>query len=716
MGVPKVPVIIQMEAVECGAASLAMVLAYFGRIVPLEEMRVECGVSRDGSKASNMLRAARKFGLEAKGFRMEPEDLKKLDLPVIVFWNFNHFIVVKAFKNDKVYINDPASGAKIISYEEFDQAFTGVVLTFKEMEKFEKGGEKPNIINPLKKRLKGSELALIYVVIAGLFLVIPGLVIPTFQKIFVDNILVSHMTGWIKPLVIAMLLAMIIKGTLTWLQQHYLLKFETKLALDSSAKFFMHVLKLPVEFFFQRQLGEIGSRVKINNRVAQLLSQDISINVLNIIMIIFYAILMFQYDILLTLAGVSIVLLNLLVLKLISEKRVTLNQRLLQERGKLMGTAMSGLMLIESLKSTGSESDFYSSWSGYQAKALNAQQEMGKSNQILSITPVFLSTLNNVLILTLGGIRVMDGYLTMGALIAFQSLMSSFISPVNNLMNLGGKLQETFGDLNRLDDVLKYKRDDTFNETLSLSGSENEKTKLDGYLELKNITFGYSRLEPPLIEGFNLTLKPGEKVALVGGSGSGKSTVAKIVSGLYKHWDGDILYDGKKLNEYPREVLNNSIAMVDQDIFLFEGTVRENITMWDNTIEEDKVVAAARDACIHDIITERAGGYNGKVNEAGANFSGGQRQRIEIARSLVVNPSILILDEATSALDPNPETLIDDYIRKRGCSCLIIAHRLSTIRDADEIVVLERGKIVQRGTHEELMKDVEGYYFKLLNV
>ena len=712
MRVPKVPAILQMEAVECGAASLSMILAYYGRIVPLEEMRIECGVSRDGSKASNILKAARKYGLEAKGFRMEPEELKKVKMPVIIFWNFNHFVVLKAIKRKKVYINDPASGPKVIPYEEFDQSFTGVVLTFKPTENFKKGGEKPSIIGPLKKRLKGSELAIVYVVIAGLFLVIPGLIVPTFSKIFIDNILVAGMKGWIKPLVIGMAATLVVQGALTWLQRYYLLKYETKLALESSARFFLHVLKLPIDFFFQRQLGEIGNRVQINDKVARLLAQDISVNILNLIMIIFFAILMYQYDKVLTFVGISIAVINLLILKFISNKRVTLNQRLLQERGKLVGTAMSGLQLIESLKSTGSEADFYSSWSGYQAKVLNAQQEMGVSNQILSTIPPFLKTINNVFILALGGLRVMEGHLSMGMLIAFQGLMGSFITPVNEIMNLGGKLQETFGDLNRLDDVMKYKRDDTFNEKLKI----DKKVKLDGYLELKNITFGYNKLEKPLIENFNLKINPGERVALVGGSGSGKSTVAKLVAGLYKPWDGEIFYDGKKLSEYPREVINNSIAMVDQDIFLFYGTVRENITMWDNTISEDVIIDAAKDAVIHDIITDRANGYDGIVDEGGANFSGGQRQRIEIARALVVNPSILILDEATSALDPTTEKLIDDNIRKRGCTCLIIAHRLSTIRDADEIIVLDRGKIVQRGTHDELLNDKEGLYYKLVNV
>ena len=715
MKIPKVPVILQMEAVECGAASLAMILAYYGRIVPLEEIRIECGVSRDGSKASNMLRAARKYGLEAKGFRKEPEELQNVQMPVILFWNFNHFVVLKGIKGKKVYINDPASGPKVIPYEDFDQSFTGVVLTFKPTEKFEKGGEKQSVTGALKKRLKGSELALVYIVLAGLFLVIPGLITPTFSKIFVDNILVGSMKGWIKPLAIGMTVTLLIKGILTWLQQYYLLKFETKLALENSAKFFLHVLELPIEFFYQRQVGEIGNRVQINDTVAKLLAQDISVNVLNLIMIVFYAILMFQYDVTLTLVGISIALLNFVILKIISNRRVTVNQRLLQEHGKLVGTAMTGLLLIESLKATGSESDFFSTWSGHQAKVLNAQQEMGVSNRVLTTIPPFLATLNNVSILAIGGLRVMDGHLTMGMLVAFQALMSSFITPVNEIMNLGGKFQEAFGDLNRLDDVMKYKKDEIYNEESSIKEEYNNKSKLEGYLELKNITFGYNKLEPPLIENFNMKINPGETVAIVGNSGSGKSTVAKLVAGLYKPWQGEILYDGKKLSEYPRDIFNNSVAMVDQDIFLFHGTVKENITMWDNTISDDVIIRASKDAVIHDEITDRANGYDGIVDEGGRNFSGGEQQRLEIARALTINPTILILDEATSALDPTTEKIIDDNIRKRGCSRMIIAHRLSTIRDADEIIVLDKGKVVERGTYEELIKDKNGYYYKLIN-
>ncbi len=709
----KTPTVLQMEAVECGAAALAIVLGYHGRIVPLERMRMECGVSRDGSKASNILKAARKYGIEAVGFRKEPANLRDLPLPMILFWNFNHFVVFEGIKRSHVYLNDPASGPRVITHEELDQAFTGVVLTFKPGPDFKKGGKRRSLIRALRKRLIGSGRALTFTVLAGLFLVIPGLVIPTFSKIFVDDILVGEMDNWIKPLLLGMGAAALCRACLTWLQERYLLRLQTKLALSTSAQFFHHVLQLPIEFFTQRFGGEIGSRVQINDRVAQLLSGQLATTMINLIMIGFYGALMFQYDVILTMVGIFIALFNLVALQYISRKRVDLNQRLLQEQGKLLGTTMSGLQTIETLKATGTESDFFSRWTGYQAKVLNAQQSLGFLSKLLSAVPPVLTSINNVAILGVGGLRVMEGHLSMGMLVAFQSLMSGFIGPVNQMVNLGSRLQQAQGDMNRLDDVLQNPIDTQFFQQGKPKPFSTTKIKLIGHLKLRNIIFGYSSLEPPLIEHFSLTLKPGSRVALVGASGSGKSTIAKIVAGLFEPWQGEVFFDDQPRRTIERSLLNNSLAMVDQEIFMFEGKIKDNLTLWDSTISEADIIRATKDACIHDDIAARPGGYEGKVGEEGNNFSGGQCQRLEIARALVSNPAILVLDEATSALDANTEKIIDDNLRRRGITCLIIAHRLSTIRDCDEIIVLERGKVVQRGTHEE-MRDVDGVYAQLI--
>ena len=709
----RTPTVLQMEAVECGAASLAMILAYYGRYVPLETLRTECGVSRDGSKASNVVRVARQYGLIAKGRRTDPEELKTLSLPSIIFWNFNHFLVVEGYNPSRWYLNDPGMGPRTVSPAEFDESFTGVVLTFEPGPDFKKGGRRPSVVRALKTRAIGLERPLLYAVIAGLILALLGLVIPTFTKIFVDEYLVNEREYWVKPLLWAMGMTLVLQATITWLQQYMLLRLEVKLALSTSSKFLAHILRLPMDFFEQRFAGDIAVRVSSNDRVAQLLSGQLATNLLHVMMAAFFVVVMLQYDVRLTLVGICIACINLAALTSVSRSRKDLNKKLQQDQGKLMGVSISGLQTIETLKSAGGESDFFSKWSGYQAKAVNSEQALGLFSQVLNAIPPLLASLNTMVMLGLGGLLVMEGQLTMGELVAFQSLMTSFATPINNLVALGGQLQEVEADLNRLDDVLNNRPEKSYVQAEKGAMLTDMPAKLSGRLEIRDLTFGYNRLESPLIENFNLSLEPGSRVALVGSSGSGKSTIAKLVCGLHEPWDGQILFDGKQRHEIPRELLTNSLAVVDQDILMFEGTVKENLTLWNQTIPTSRVVRAAEDAAIHDIIAARSKGYESMVEEGGRNFSGGQCQRMEIARSLAMEPTLLILDEATSALDPLTEKTIDNNIRRRGCTCLIVAHRLSTIRDCDEIIVLRNGKVVQRGTHQE-MRQVDGPYAHLI--
>ncbi len=711
----RTPTVLQMEAVECGAAALAIILGYHGRLVPLEELRVACGISRDGSKALNVVKAARGYGLVSKGYKKDTDEVRSLQPPFIAFWNFNHFLVIEGFGRRGVFVSDPASGRRLVSWDEFDGAYTGVVMTFEPGPDFRPGGTRPSLSAALRQRLRGSEWALVFVVLTSLLLVVPGIVIPLFSQIFVDQYLVGGSKDIIVVLLIGMLLTAALRAALTWLQQRYLLALQTKLAVGMSSRLFWHTLRLPMDFYGQRHAGEVGSRIAINDRVAQLLSGQLATTALNVVTVGFYVVLMLQYSVGLTLIGIVFAASSIVVLRVASRKRVDTNQRLLVERGKLAGVAMGGLQSIETLKATGSESEFFVRWAGLEAKLVEARQQLGTSTQVVDAIPPMLTALATAVVLGVGAAQVAAGGLTIGMLVAFQSLMASFMAPIGQFVALGTSVQETEGDLNRVDDVLRYGTDPRVPATFATDDDADAAAgvELTGELELRDLTFGFSRLDPPLIEDFSLTLRPGSRIALVGASGSGKSTVAKLVSGLYTPWSGEILFDGRPRDAVPHGVLTSSVSMVDQDISLFEGTVAENLTLWDSTVPETRIVAAARDAAIHEEIAARPGGYQSKVDEGGSNFSGGQRQRLEIARAFVDDPTFVIFDEATSALDPATEQIIDDNLRRRGCTCLIIAHRLSTIRDCDEIIVLSWGKVVQRGTHEELLA-AGGAYTRLI--
>lgn len=711
----KTPTIMQMEAVECGAASLAMILGYHGRWVPLEELRVKCGVSRDGSKASNVMKAARSYGLTSKGFNKEPENLRTMSLPMVVFWNFNHFLVVEGFRNGKVYLNDPAAGPRVVSDEEFDLSFTGVVLTFEAGAEFKKGGQPQSVLAALKRRFVGLNDAIAYLVLVGVALVLPGLVVPVFSSVFIDKLLISGMESWLKPLLLGIVITALLRVALTWLESYYLLRVRTQIALASASKFFWHVLRLPVEFYTQRSPGEISSRVGINDKVAGMLSGDLARALLAVIQAVFFAALMLFYDVWLTLISIVVVSINVFVMQQVAQKTKEASQKLAIDGGKVYGATMSGLQVMETVKSSGGESSFFSKWAGYQAKYVNSEQSMARVGLVMGSVPALLTVLNSLLILGVGGLRVIDGHLSIGMLVAFQSLAASFTGPVQSLVGLGKKMLEVQGDMNRLDDVMQYREDPWLNRgPLPQAQGGRVAAKLAGKVELNNISFGYNPTGSALVENFNLVLNPGERVAIVGPSGCGKSTISRLVMGLYEPWGGSIKFDDQPREAFGRYEFFNSVALVDQDIVLFEGSIRDNLSMWDKSVSDQDIVQAAKDACIHDVIMSRPGGYDSKLAEDGVNMSGGQRQRLEIARALATNPRILVMDEGTSALDPATEQQIDENLRRRGCACIIIAHRLSTIRDADEIVVLSYGHIVERGTHDSLLQIDGGFYSRLI--
>ena len=706
----KTPTVYQMEASECGAASLTMILGYFGKFMPLEQMRIETGVSRDGCNAKNILKAARKFGLETKGYRKNLEDLFKLPVPCIIHWNFNHFVVWEGVKGKFCYINDPAMGRRKLTKQDIDDCFTGVVLTFQKGENFEKSKQKNTMLRFVKERVKSQVSSIAALVVTGLLLVVPGLVTPVFSQVFVDDILLGGNRDWVTALICAMLGTMLFKAGLTYYRGMLLERIQNKLILLSSYKFLSHLFRLPISFFDQRFAGDLAQRVSNNNNISVFLTSEMASTVLNILVAIFYLVLLIMYNPVLTAIGVATVIFNLIFMKKNADMISDVSMKQQQNQGKMMGMLMSGLTLTSTLKASGTENEFVSRLQGYYAKSITTEQQMGKRQEMLNAIPQVSNELTSMLMLILGGMFVIRGDMTAGMLVAYSSMLQGFMGPINALAGFIQSIQIAKADMNRVDDIMRYKKDDKFDPNIEKVDFQE---KLLGNVTLEKIAFGYAILEKPFVEDFSFELKSGSSVAFVGPSGSGKSTVAKVCSGLYDPWEGEIRLDGVPIRNIPEAVLETSVSTVSQRIDIFSGTIRENLTMWNKFIQDRDIIRACQDACIHDFITSKPGAYEYHRQEGGGNLSGGQKQRLEIARALVTNPSVLIMDEATSALDPIVEKQILDNIKRRGCTCIIVAHRLSAIRDCDEIIVMERGHIVQRGTHDDLVK-VEGHYQRLI--
>lgn len=711
-GAAKVPVVMQMEALECGAASLTMILAYYGKWLPLEQVRADCGVSRDGSNAKNVLRAARSYGLSAKGYRFEPEDLKTYGkFPCIIHWNFNHFVVLNGFKGDKAVLNDPAKGCYSVSMETFDKSFTGICLMFEPTESFEPDGKPRSVWAFAIERLKGAGTAVAFTVIVTVISSLLSLIQPAFSRIFLDRLLTGVNPDWTGPFLWALSALAAVQILLAFIRSVYSARIHAKIAAVGSTSYLWKVLRLPMEFFSQRMAGDIQHRMGSNASIAENLVNTLSPLVIQAAMMVFYLVVMVRYSVMLTLVGVFSIVINLFVSRYISRKRVNLTRVQMRDAGKLSGTTVAGIEMIETIKASGAENGFFEKWSGYQA-SVNAQKvEFSRLNRRIGLIPQLVSTLTDTAVLVLGVWLVMEGQFTVGMVMAFQGFLNAFSAPATQLISAGQTIQELRTDMERIEDVMRYPDDAVCDDTPL--NEEVQYDKLTGAIEMKNVTFGYSRLAEPLIRDFSMTLKQGSRVAFVGASGCGKSTLAKLISGLHQPWSGEILFDGKPQTAIDRSVFTGSLAVVDQDIILFEDTIANNIKMWDSSIEDFEMILAARDAQIHSDIMQRDGGYNYKLTEGGKDLSGGQRQRLEIARVLAQDPTIIILDEATSALDAKTEYDVVKSIKDRGITCIVVAHRLSTIRDCEEIIVLDRGVVVERGTHEELYAR-NGFYTKLV--
>ncbi|WP_028812107.1 NHLP family bacteriocin export ABC transporter peptidase/permease/ATPase subunit [Streptomyces flavidovirens] len=699
----RTPTVLQMEAVECGAAALAMVLAHYGRHVPLEELRIACGVSRDGSRASNLLKAARSYGLQAKGMQMEATALAEVQAPAILFWEFNHYVVYdgtgRRFGRRGVHINDPDKGRRFVPAEDFDTSFTGVVLVFEPSESFRRGGRRPGVMSAVPARMRGTTGTLLAALLASLLLVAVGAAVPALSRTYIDMFLIGNQTSMLGPLFASMATMVALTAVLTGLQQANLLRGRIISSTLSSARFLRHLLRLPVTFFAQRSPADLVQRLQSNDAVAETLARDLAAAGVDGVVVILYAFLMWTYDPQLTFVGVTVALLNVVAMRIVIRLRATHTQKLRADSARLTNTSYTGLQLIETMKATGGENGFFRRWAGQHATTLDVQQRLGVPSAFLAVVAPTLATLNSALILWIGGLRAVEGHISIGLLVAFQALVARFTAPISRLNGVAGRIQDFAADVARLKDVESFPVDVLY----SRREPDESTRRLKGHVTLDDITFGYSPLDKPLLNGFSLAVGPGQQVALVGGSGSGKSTVSRLISGLYTPWEGTIRIDGQRLEDISRSALAASVSFVDQDVFLFEGTVRDNVALWDPSIPDEAVVAALQDAALYDVIARRPDGIHSRVEQDGRNFSGGQRQRLEIARALVRRPSILVLDEVTSALDAETERVIIDNLRRRGCACVVIAHRLSTVRDSDEIVVLDHGSVVERGRHEDLV-------------
>ncbi len=714
----RTPIVLQMELAECGAACLGIVLGYLGRWVPLEELREACAVSRDGCSAADIRRAAERYGLEARGWRKRVDQLAEMPKPLILFWGFQHFVVLEGVRGERFLINDPGAGRRSVGKVEFGRLYTGVVIEMSPSPGFQPGPAKPGVLRLLWPWLRGLGGPLAYAAGCGLLLALPGVAIPLLLAGFVDLVLEGGEQDWGAVFVGAVLAAAVLLYALTWLQQRCLRRLTLHVSVERADRFVTRLLQLPISYFSRRQSGDLVARLQSIDETAAMASRDLVALCIELVMSVLFLVLMFAMDGWLAAAVAALAVSCAALMRLLSRYRTDANQVWARENGTLRGVEMANIGRMDLAHLKAQEDDCLARTGGHQAREVVARQRFFALGQVVASFPALFQALGSALVLGVGGWRVMTGDMSLGLLMGFFLVAENFLRPVSRFVEFADRMRTLEANLLRVRDVLTA-APDPGQETPSPGAAVQSIATIDGRLRtvgrirFEDVTFGYRRAAP-LIKGFDLSVEPGQRVAIVGPSASGKSTLAGLLAGLYRPWSGRILLDGHGHAEIPNDVLTRSVALVDQRIRLFAGSVRDNLTMWDPTVPDEAVVAAARDAAIHDEIMARSDGYDAYVAEGGHNFSGGQRQRLEIARALVNDPSVLILDEATASLDPVVELRVDDALRRRGCTCFIVAHRLSTIRDADLIVVLKDGKEVRRGAHEELLAEPDGLYGRLV--
>ena len=701
--VKKVPVVVQMETVECGAACLSMILAYYGKWLSLEQLRTDCGVSRDGSNARCIVQAARRHGLDAHGYRADISHLEHMT-PAIIHWNYNHFVVFKGFDGGLAYINDPGIGSIAVSMEDFNRSYTGVAITASPTDQFKPHGHQTSILHYVRENIRGVGDAFIFTLIMGILTAFAGMLYPLFSQVFMDDIITGKNEEWTVPFFVGMGALVVFHFLLAFLDNVYGRRFSGSMSLKGNTRFLWHALNLPMEFFAQRYVGDIVQRQSLNETITTTLVRILAPYAINILLLIVYVVVMARYSFLLTLMGLMSVALNIEVVRKEGELRNNLSRAMEQTEGKFYGITMSCVDNIESIKAAGAERKFFEFWAGYFARR-NNQEVLFEAR---SFSPYVFGHVANALVLILGAALILYGDFSIGMLMAFQGFMTEFMRPAMGLMQGSTTVIELRSQMERIDDVIAYPTEKWSDDTNEAHGA-----KMGGMFEMKNVTFGYSPTSEPLIKDFSMKLEPGKSVALVGTSGCGKSTIAKLVAGLYEPWSGDILFDGRKRSEISHEEYVNSVAVIDQNVVLFDDTISENLKMWDHSIEDFTMTMACIDSGIRNDIISRPRGFNTKLVKGGGNFSGGQRQRMEIATALAREPILLVMDEATSALDTVTEREVMQNIRQCGASLIVIAHRLSTVRDCDEIIVMDHGQIAERGTHDELMSR-DGIYKKLM--